>query len=61
MHLAETYQPLPELHFGGCPGRTISNALHILTCKIKKAWKHTKVVSILFLDIEGAFPNAVTD
>jgi hypothetical protein len=38
-----------------------SDVLHILTCKIKDAWRRDKVVSILFLDIEGAFPNAVTD
>lgn len=28
---------------------------------IKHAWRQRKVVSALFLDIEGAFPNAVTD
>lgn len=29
--------------------------------RIKEAWRRSKVVSVLFLDIEGAFPNAVTD
>jgi hypothetical protein len=24
------------------------------------AWRNNKVVSVLFLDVEGAFPNAVT-
>jgi hypothetical protein len=27
--------------------------------RIKKAWRENKVVSILFLDVEGAFPNVV--
>ncbi|PPQ85868.1 hypothetical protein CVT24_006388, partial [Panaeolus cyanescens] len=27
---------------------------------IKKAWRTGRVVSVLFLDVEGAFPNAVT-
>jgi hypothetical protein len=29
--------------------------------KIKGAWRRKKVAAMLFLDIEGAFPNAVTD
>ena len=29
--------------------------------KIKAAWGEKKVASVLFLDVEGAFPNAVTD
>jgi ribonuclease HI len=29
--------------------------------RIKGAWRKDMVVSVLFLDIEGAFPNAVTD
>ena len=27
---------------------------------VKAAWHRKKVVSVLFLDVEGAFPNAVT-
>ena len=29
--------------------------------KIKDAWQKGKVASLLFLDVEGAFPNVVTD
>src|ERR1700733_713956 len=36
-----------------------TDAIHILVDKIKDAWRRRKVVSVLFLDIEGAFPNAV--
>jgi hypothetical protein len=35
--------------------------MHLLVYQIKNAWRQQKVVSALFLDIEGAFPNAVTD
>jgi len=38
-----------------------TDTVHVLVDKIKKAWRKGKVVSILFLDIEGAFPNAVTE
>jgi len=58
--LVETHQLLPKTHFGGRPGRTTTDAVHYLTHKIKEAWRSDKVVSVLFLDVEGAFPNAVT-
>ena len=29
--------------------------------KIKSAWRDDQVVSVLYLDVEGAFPNAVTN
>lgn len=38
-----------------------TDAVHTLVNKIKTAWRRGKVVSILFLNVEGAFPNAVTD
>jgi ribonuclease HI/endonuclease/exonuclease/phosphatase family metal-dependent hydrolase len=59
--LVEKHRILPNTHFGGRPGRTTTDAIHYLTHKIKDAWKLGLVASILFLDIEGAFPNAVTD
>jgi len=49
---------LPANHFGGRPGRTTSDALHILVHKIKETWHAGKVAAVLFLDIEGAFLNA---
>ena len=56
---AEKYQLLPSNHFGGCPGCTTTDAMHILTHRIKSAWRKGQVAAVLFLDIEGAFPNAV--
>jgi hypothetical protein len=58
--LAESQQLLPDTHFGGWLGRTTSDSLHLLTDTIKAAWRKKLVVSVLFLDIEGAFPNTVT-
>ena len=60
-HLVEKNALLPDTHFGGRPGRTTTDAIHYLVDKIKSAWGRKKVASILFLDVEGAFPNAVTD
>ena len=52
---------LPKTHFGGRPGRTTTDAIHYLVHKIKAAWRNDQVMCVLFLDVEGAFPNAVTD
>ena len=60
-NLVETYHLLPKTHFGGRPGRTTTDAIHYLIHKIKSAWRDDQVASVLFLDVEGAFPNAVTD
>jgi hypothetical protein len=61
MHILEHHQLLPNTHFGGRPGRSTIDSLHLLETTIKDAWRSHKVVSALFLDIEGAFPNAVTN
>ena len=60
-YYTEKYALLPPLHFGGRPARTTNDALHYLVYKIKDAWRKKQVTSVLFLDIEGAFPNAVND
>jgi hypothetical protein len=57
--LTEEHQLLPVKHFGGRPGCTTVDALHLLTYKIKEAWRSGKIAAVLFLDIEGPFPNAV--
>ena len=60
-YILETHNLLPATHFGGRPGCTTEDSLHLLESTIRHAWRQGKVVSALFLDIEGAFPNAVTD
>lgn len=57
----ETHNLLPGTHFRGRPGRSTKDSLHLLENTIRHAWRQKKVVSALFLDIEGAFPNTVTD
>ena len=59
-YYTETHQLLPAHHFGGRPGHTTADAVHLLVHKIKDAWRKRQVTTVLFLDIEGAFLNAVT-
>ena len=58
-HTAELHHLLPANHFGGRPGRTTMDTMHLLLTTIKSSWRAGKVTAVLFLDIEGAFPNAV--
>ena len=60
-HILETNELLPATHFGGRPGRSTEDSLLLLETTVKHAWRQHKVASVLFLNIEGAFPNAVTD
>ena len=60
-YILEAYNLLPNTHFGGRPGRSTTDSLHLFETTVRHAWRQGKVVSALFLDIEGAFPNAVTD
>jgi len=57
--IMEKHQLLPANHFGGRPGCMTTNTMHLLANTIKASWRVGKVTSALFLDIEGAFPNAV--
>lgn len=56
--LAMDHNWIPAHHFGGQPGRTTSDALHLLTKTVKDAWARGQVASALFLDVKGAFPHA---
>ena len=57
----EKYSLLPSTYFGGRPGRTTTDALHTLLYKIKDAWRKRQVISVLFLNIEGTFPNTINE
>ena len=59
-NIMETFNLLPNNHFGGCPGCSTTDMIHYLTNKILHTWRTNKVASVLFLDVKGAFPNAVT-
>lgn len=60
-YMCEKYSMLPNTHFGGRPGRSTTDALHYVVNRIHHAWRNNKVAVIVYLDIEGAFPNAVTE
>jgi Zn-finger protein len=55
----ETLGILPNTHFGGRPGYNTGDAVHYLASMVKEVWRRKKVVTILFLDIKGAFPSVV--
>lgn len=58
-YIAETHKLLPQNHFGGRPGRTATDSLHLVTKFIKDSWRKKKVVTGLFLDVTGAYPAVV--
>ena len=60
-YLAETYKMLPPTHFGGRPGRTTVDSIHLFSKFAHDAWAHPKerYVSALFLDVKAAFPSVV--
>ena len=58
---AEKLGLLPNTHFGGRAGRTTTDSLHFITKTIRDAWRAKKVASILFLDVEAAFPSAIPE
>ena len=58
--LAEKHSLLLKNHFCGRPGRTTTDSLHLLVDTIQAVWRRKQVVSVLFLNMEGAFSNAVT-
>jgi len=60
-YLAEKHAMLPAGQFGGRPGRSTTDAIHLLTHTIKDAWRSGKVTVALFLDVQGAFPNTVKE
>lgn len=55
--LAEAHDLLPNMHFGGRPGRTTSDALLTLVQAIKDAWRKGHVATMLAMDIRQAFPS----
>jgi hypothetical protein len=48
------------MHFGGRPGRSTTDSVHMLVQTVKDAWRKGMVVSVLFLDVKGAFPSVDT-
>ena len=58
-HIIETHHLLPTTHFGGRPGQSTTDSLHLLKAMVKNAWCTHKIASTLFLNIEGAFHTVI--
>ena len=58
--MCEQYALLLDNHFSSRPGQCTTDMMHLLAHKIKAAWHRHNVAAILFLDVEGAFPNAIS-
>ena len=58
-YVTEKHRLLPDNHFRGRPGCTTMDAMHLIVEIVKSSWRAGKVTVVLFLDIEGAFPNMV--
>jgi hypothetical protein len=64
MYLGEKCEKLGILqnnHFGGRPGRSTVDSIHLLVKMIKDAWRKQQIASVLFLDVKGAFPSVAID
>ncbi|KAJ3473537.1 hypothetical protein NLI96_g12951 [Meripilus lineatus] len=57
--LVEKHGLLPVNQFGGRPCHTTTDAIHLLTSKVKDAWRRGEVATALFLDVQSAFPNTM--
>ena len=60
-HYCETREVFPKNQFGGRPAQTTMDSMLLLTHTIKESWRQGKIASVLFLDIQGAFPNVVKE
>ncbi|KAJ6021670.1 reverse transcriptase [Penicillium herquei] len=56
-YAAEIYKLLPNGHLGGRKGISTDHAIQTILDTIRKAWGHHRVVSMLFLDVSGAYNN----
>ena len=60
-HFCESRNVFPMNQFGGRPACTTSDSMLLMTYRIKEAWRNKKVALVLFLDVQGAFPNVVKE
>lgn len=58
---AERTGALPANHFGGRPGRSTMDSIHLMSKTVMDAWRRGEVASALFLDVKGAFPSVAID
>ena len=60
-HYCEMREVFPKNQFGGRPAQTTMDSMLLLMHTIKESWRQGNVASVLFLDIQGAFPNIVKE
>src|SRR6267154_4501235 len=61
-YIAEQNNLLPSTHFGGRPGRSTTDSLHLLTKFVTDAWaSKDNFVSVLFLDVKATFPSVIVN
>jgi len=60
-YLTETYNLLPENHFGGRRQRSCEQALNVLVEKVHDAGRRGRVLSLVTFDVQGAFNGVYTD
>lgn len=58
---AELAGIFPNNHYGGRPGRSTTDAIHMVVKIIKDAWRDGNVASVLCMDVKGAFPSVDLD
>ena len=56
-YLAESHDFLPSRHTGGRKLASTEHAVHFLNQRIHQAWAEGKVVSLVMLDVSGAYNN----
>lgn len=56
-YAVETKGLLPNAHLGGRKGVSVDHAIQLIIDKVRRAWGKGKIVSILMLDISGAYDN----
>ena len=56
-YITEVHELLPGHHYGGRPGRSAEDAMMVLKENIHAAWKESKIYSVVFMDVAGAFNN----
>ncbi|KAL8279736.1 hypothetical protein RQP46_007831 [Phenoliferia psychrophenolica] len=59
-YLAEFAGLLPPEHFGGRPGRSCEDTLHVVVDTIKTQWRLGNYVVAILLDVKGAYPNTTS-
>jgi hypothetical protein len=56
-YAVEQYRLLPNTHLGGRKAISTDHALQLIIQRVKEAWGRKRLVSMLLLDVSGAYDN----